>query len=48
MLFRLGVNAQHVTESKKGRNNPSGETTLASMALACPPRFNDHSPLGVT
>ncbi|HXM48930.1 MAG TPA: hypothetical protein VN956_13890 [Pyrinomonadaceae bacterium] len=34
MHFRLGVNPQHVTEWKKGRSNPSGETTLAIMGIA--------------
>jgi DNA-binding transcriptional regulator YiaG len=34
MHFRLGVNPQHVTEWKKGRSNPSGETTLAIMRIA--------------
>jgi hypothetical protein len=34
MHFRLGVNPQHVTEWKKGRSNPSGETTLAMLGIA--------------
>jgi hypothetical protein len=34
MHFRLGVNPQHVRGSKKGRSNPSGETTLAIMGIA--------------
>jgi transcriptional regulator with XRE-family HTH domain len=34
MHFRLGVNPQHVTEWKKGRSNPSAETTLAIMGIA--------------